>query len=107
VRVGDSTRVFESDNECPVNKAGEPTPGQGDDLTLRAPPQGLAPAKGCSYYPFSGSTLRALAGDLGGYDMTRGALHFRPDKPLPAALVRKLVKARIAETEAGTWRSKA
>lgn len=59
-----------------------------------------ATAKGCSYYPFSGSTLGALAGDLGGYDMTRGALHFRPDKPLPATLVRKLIQARIAETEA-------
>jgi uncharacterized protein YdhG (YjbR/CyaY superfamily) len=59
-----------------------------------------ATAKGCSYYPFSGSTLGALAGDLGGYDMTRSALHFRPDKPLPATLVRKLIKARIAENEA-------
>ena len=57
-------------------------------------------AKGCSYYPFSGSTLGALAGELRGYDVTRGALHFRPDKPLPATLVRKLIQARIAETEA-------
>ena len=30
--------------------------------------------------------------------MTKSALHFGPDKPLPAPLVRKLIKARIAET---------
>ena len=56
-----------------------------------------ATAKGCSYYPFSGSTLRTLAADLQGYDKTKGALHFRPDEPLPAPLVRKLIKTRIAE----------
>ena len=57
-----------------------------------------ATAKGCSYYPFSGSTLRTLANDLEGYSMTAGALHFSPEKPLPRALVRKLVKTRIAES---------
>jgi uncharacterized protein YdhG (YjbR/CyaY superfamily) len=56
-----------------------------------------ATAKGCSYYPFSGTTLRTLAGDLRGYDKTKSALHFSPDQPLPATLVRKLIKARIAE----------
>jgi uncharacterized protein YdhG (YjbR/CyaY superfamily) len=56
-----------------------------------------ATAKGCSYYPFSGSTLRTLAADLRGYDKTKSALHFGPDEPLPATLVRKLIKARIAE----------
>jgi uncharacterized protein YdhG (YjbR/CyaY superfamily) len=57
-----------------------------------------ATAKGCSYYPFSGTTLRTLADDLRGYDKTKSALHFSPDKPLPATLVRRLIKARIAET---------
>jgi uncharacterized protein YdhG (YjbR/CyaY superfamily) len=57
-----------------------------------------ATVKGCSYFPFSGSTLRTLAGDLRGYDKTKGALHFRPDEPLPATLVRKLLKTRMAET---------
>jgi uncharacterized protein YdhG (YjbR/CyaY superfamily) len=56
-----------------------------------------ATAKGCSYYPFSGTTLRTLTGDLRGYDKTKSALHFSPDQPLPATLVRKLLKARIAE----------
>jgi uncharacterized protein YdhG (YjbR/CyaY superfamily) len=56
-----------------------------------------ATAKGCSYFPFSGSTLRTLADELAGYEQTKSSLHFDPAKPLPATLVRKLVKARIAE----------
>ena len=56
-----------------------------------------ATAKGCSYFPFSGSTLRTLSKELAGYDQTKGSLHFDPARPLPATLVRKLVKARIAE----------
>ena len=57
-----------------------------------------ATAKGCSYYPFSGSTLRSLARDVGRYEQTKGSLHFSCDKPLPIALVRKLIKVRISET---------
>ncbi|MES1205731.1 MAG: DUF1801 domain-containing protein [Pseudomonadota bacterium] len=56
-----------------------------------------ATSRGCSYYPFSGTTLETLAGELEGYSHTKSALHFGPEKPLPAALVRKLLKARIAE----------
>jgi uncharacterized protein YdhG (YjbR/CyaY superfamily) len=56
-------------------------------------------SKGCSYYPFSGTTLKTLAGDIDGYSRTKSALHFGPDKPLPAALVRKLLRARIAEAQ--------
>jgi uncharacterized protein YdhG (YjbR/CyaY superfamily) len=56
-----------------------------------------ATSAGCSYYPFSGTTLKTLAADVAGYSQTKGALHFGPDKPLPASVVRKLLKARIAE----------
>jgi len=58
----------------------------------------LATAKGCSYFPFSGTTLSTLSSDVAAYDRTKSALHFDPKRPLPIALVRKLVKARIAET---------
>jgi len=59
---------------------------------------GFAATKGgCSYFPFSGSTLATLAADLEGYGRTKSALHFRADEPLPATLVRKLLKVRIAE----------
>jgi uncharacterized protein YdhG (YjbR/CyaY superfamily) len=53
-----------------------------------------ATAEGCSYYPFSGSTLGTLAGELGGYARTKSALQFDPAKGLPRTLVRKLIRAR-------------
>lgn len=59
-----------------------------------------ATSRGCSYFPFSGSTLKTLARELGHYDQTRSSLHFSMNKPLSAALVRKLIKTRIKETEA-------
>lgn len=55
-----------------------------------------ATSKGCSYYPFSGTTLKTLADEIEAYDKTKSALHFGP-KALPVALVKKLLKARIAE----------
>jgi uncharacterized protein YdhG (YjbR/CyaY superfamily) len=57
-----------------------------------------ARTNGCSYFPFSGKTLRTIGRDLAGYDMTKSSLHFDTEVGLPAALVRKLLKARIAET---------
>jgi uncharacterized protein YdhG (YjbR/CyaY superfamily) len=56
-----------------------------------------ATSTGCSYYPFSGTTLKTLASEIEGYSQTKSALHFGPDRPLPTSLVRKLLKARIAE----------
>lgn len=56
-----------------------------------------ATAKECSYYPFSGTTLDTLSAELKAHSRTKSALHFHPDKPLPVSLVRKLLKARIAE----------
>ncbi len=47
-----------------------------------------------SYLPFSGSVLPELAGELEGYTMTKSALHFPVDRPLPKTLVRKLIAAR-------------
>lgn len=59
-----------------------------------------ATSKGCSYFPFSGSTLRVLARDLRRYEQTKSSLHFSADEPLPTALVRKLIRVRINETKA-------
>jgi len=59
-----------------------------------------ATAKGCSYYPFSGTTLGTLAADLEGREGTKSAVHFGPDRPLPQALVRKLIRTRMAEGNA-------
>lgn len=60
-----------------------------------------ATSSGCSYYPFSGSTLRSLEAELSGYSRTRSALHFRPGATPPATLVRKLLRARVAEARGG------
>jgi uncharacterized protein YdhG (YjbR/CyaY superfamily) len=51
----------------------------------------------CAFYPMSGSTVEAHQDELKDYETSKGTIRFQADKPLPAALVRKLVKARIAE----------
>jgi len=56
-----------------------------------------ATEKHCAFYLMSGATVQAHEAELKGYDLSKGTIRFQPGKPLPAALVRKLVKARIAE----------
>ena len=53
--------------------------------------------KHLSYLPFSGTVLSQLADELEGYTMTKSALHFAVDEPLPKALVEKLITVRHAE----------
>jgi len=50
-----------------------------------------------SYLPFSGSVLSDLADELQGYTMTKSALHFPVDRPLPKTLVKKLIAARLGK----------
>jgi uncharacterized protein YdhG (YjbR/CyaY superfamily) len=52
-----------------------------------------------SYLPFSGSVLAQLADELRGYEMTKSSLHFPVDRPLPPALVKKLIAVRLAELD--------
>jgi len=56
-----------------------------------------ATKKHCSYYPFSGSTLKTLIKALAEFEQTKSALHFPLDKPLSKKLVKLLVSTRIAE----------
>lgn len=51
----------------------------------------------CSFHPMSGETVATLKADLAGYETGRGTIRFPARAGLPATLVRKLVKARIAE----------
>ena len=50
--------------------------------------------KHCAYLPHSGSVFDALDAELEGYVRTKGSLHFAIDKPLPKALVVKLIRVR-------------
>ena len=56
-----------------------------------------AAANHCAFYPMSGDTVATLEADLAGYDTSRGTIRFPARAGLPATLVRKLVKTRIAE----------
>ena len=56
-----------------------------------------ATANHCAFYPMSASTVAAHKEELKDYETSKGTIRFQPDNPLPASLVRKLVKARIAE----------
>ncbi len=56
-----------------------------------------AAAHHCSFYLLNASTVADFAEELVGYDTSKGTIRFPTDKPLPVALVRKLVKARLAE----------
>jgi uncharacterized protein YdhG (YjbR/CyaY superfamily) len=56
-----------------------------------------ATARHCALYLLSGSTVEAHRAELEGYDTSKGTIRFQPGRPLPAGLVRKLVKARLAE----------
>jgi uncharacterized protein YdhG (YjbR/CyaY superfamily) len=57
-------------------------------------------ASHCAFYPMSSRTIATLKDQLEGFETSKGTIRFTPEKPLPVALVKKLVKARIAELAA-------
>jgi uncharacterized protein YdhG (YjbR/CyaY superfamily) len=59
-----------------------------------------ATRKHCALYLMSSGIVKSLARLLGKYDTSTGTVRFVPGKGLTATLVRKLVKARIAENKA-------
>ena len=59
-----------------------------------------AAAKHCAFYP-GALPVRMLETELADYSTSKGTIRFAADAPLPPALVRKLVKARVAEYAGG------
>ena len=63
---------------------------------------GFAASSGlCTFHIMSTEVTRAHAAELKDYKTGKASIRFAPDNPPPAALLRKLIKARIAENEAG------
>lgn len=52
----------------------------------------------CSLFPGAGPTIE-FKNELKNFQTSKGTIRFAPNKPLPAALLKRLVKARIAENE--------
>ena len=55
-------------------------------------------SKHCSLFP-TAAVIEAFKDELKGFSTSKGTIHFPTDKPLPTALVKKLVKARVAQNE--------
>jgi uncharacterized protein YdhG (YjbR/CyaY superfamily) len=50
----------------------------------------------CSLFP-TAAVIAAFKKELKGYTTSKGTIHFALDRPLPTTLLRKLVKARVAQ----------
>jgi uncharacterized protein YdhG (YjbR/CyaY superfamily) len=61
-----------------------------------------AAAHHCAFYP--GGAVDEFQSELSDYETSKGTIRFQPDHPLPARLVKKLIKARIARTAAPSLR---
>jgi len=53
----------------------------------------------CSFFPMQASLIDEMKDELKNYRTSKGTLQFPQDKPLPAALLKKMVKLRVAENE--------
>jgi uncharacterized protein YdhG (YjbR/CyaY superfamily) len=60
-------------------------------------------SKHCSFFP-TGAVIEAFKSELKGFATSKGTIQFPTDKPLPNALVKKLVKARVAQSESKSQR---
>ena len=52
----------------------------------------------CSLFP-TASVVEAFKNELKGFSTSKGTIHFPTDKPLPTALIKKIVRARVAQND--------
>jgi uncharacterized protein YdhG (YjbR/CyaY superfamily) len=62
--------------------------------------------KHCSLFPMSMAVIAEFKNELKGFHTFKGTIQFPPDKPLPATLLKKMVKARIRQNEARQLRTR-
>ena len=55
-------------------------------------------ANHCSFFP-TAAVIEAFREELKDYTLSKGTIQFPLNKPLPAALVKKMVKTRVAQVE--------
>lgn len=53
----------------------------------------------CSLFPMSARVIEEFKEELKGFETSKGTIRFPSNQPPSAALIKKLVKARIAENE--------
>ena len=63
-------------------------------------------AEHCSFFPASVAVLQQFAEELKAYSTSKGTIRFPTDKPLAATLVKKMVKARVAQIDAKATKKK-
>ena len=63
-----------------------------------------AAANHCAFYP--GGMVNEFKDDLEGYETSKGTIRFQPERPIPASLVRRIVKARVAQNAAKQSKAK-
>jgi uncharacterized protein YdhG (YjbR/CyaY superfamily) len=56
-------------------------------------------AQHCSYFPMSSAVIEKLKNDLRPFQTSKGGFRFPVDKPLSAALVKRLITARLADIQ--------
>jgi len=53
----------------------------------------------CSFFPMNSAIVKQFSAELRGFETAKGTIRFTPEKPLPPALIKKMVKIRVAENE--------
>ena len=56
-------------------------------------------AKHLSLFPFSSDVVAAVAPDLAGFELSRGTIRFTAERPVPAAVLDRIIRLRLAEIE--------